>query len=117
MVFLISDFLGTGFERNIDITSRRHDLIAVSITDPRELEIPNVGLLELEDAETGELIVIDTGSAEVRELYEQSGQERMKKLKELFGSIGVDQIDVRTNQDYVRNLIHFFLTRERRKAR
>ena len=78
--------------------------------------MPNVGLVELEDAETGELIQIDTGSAVFRSRYENLGTERAGKLTELFRSMGIDLIEIFTNRDYVRDLVKFFRTRERRAA-
>ena len=114
VVFLVSDFLGEGYEKPMRIVGKRHDLIAVSITDPREIRMPNVGLLELEDAETGECVVVDTGSAGVRRRYEELGSVRGARLRDLFRSMGVDQIDVLTDEDYVRKLVRFFRARERR---
>ena len=114
VVFLVSDFLGEAFEKPMRVLSKRHDLIAVSVTDPREIRLPNVGLIELEDAETGETLVIDTGSATVRKRYEGLGAERGARLRELFRAMGVDQVEVLTHEDYVRTLVRFFRTRERR---
>lgn len=114
VVFLVSDFLGSGFERDIHVLGRRHDVIAVSIADPREIRLPNAGLLELEDAETGEIVVVDTGSAAVRKRYETLGTVRQNYLRDMFRSMGVDQIEVLTGTDYVRDLVRFFRTRERR---
>ena len=114
VVFLVSDFLESDFEKQMRVMGKRHDLIAVSITDPREVAMPSVGLLELEDAETGELVIIDTSSPQVRRQYEQQGRERAGTLKHLFHSMGVDQIDIRTDKDYVRTLMRFFLEREKR---
>ncbi|MBN1697565.1 MAG: DUF58 domain-containing protein [Spirochaetales bacterium] len=114
VVFLVSDFLETGFERQMRIMANRHDLIAVSITDPREVNMPNVGLLELEDAETGEIITIDTGDPAVRRMYERRGREREDLLKKLFHSTGVDHIDIRTDRDYLQKIMRFFLEREKR---
>jgi uncharacterized protein (DUF58 family) len=114
VVFLVSDFLETGFEKQMQIMSRRHDLIAVSITDPREISMPDVGLIELEDAETGEFVVIDTSDAVVRKMYEKHGKERADLLKKIFYSTGVDQIDIRTDQDYLQKIMRFFLEREKR---
>jgi len=114
VVFLISDFQGEGYEKPIRVLGRRHDLIAVAITDPREARMPNVGLIELEDAETGQRILIDTGSAKVRRQYERLGRERAARLKESFASMGVDQIEISTGENYVRDLVRFFLARERR---
>jgi uncharacterized protein (DUF58 family) len=114
IVFLVSDFLGTGFEKKMRVIGRRHDLIAVSITDPREVALPDVGLLELEDAETGEIVLIDTGSKAVRGEYEKYGRERSESLKKLLRSMGVDQIDIRTDQDYLKKIMRFFIEREKR---
>lgn len=117
VVFLISDFLEEGYEKQLRVLGKKHDLIAVSITDPREVKLPNVGLIELEDAETGELILIDTGSKGVRKNYEKLGAERHGSLKEMFRSMDIDQIEILTNRDYLKDLIKFFKTRERRMHR
>jgi len=117
VVFLVSDFLGEGYENQLRVLGKRHDLIAVSITDPREVKMPDIGLIELEDAETGELIVIDTGSATVRKQYEKLGATRQGFLRELFRSMDVDQIEIFTDRDYVLDLVRFFKARERRARR
>lgn len=114
VVFLVSDFLGEAFEKPMRVLGRRHDLIAVSVGDRREFELPDVGLIELEDAETGEIVLLDTGSAAVRRNYERFGNERRDTLQQLFRSIGVDHVAVTTDQDYVKQLVRFFRTRERR---
>jgi len=114
VVFLVSDFLESDFEKQMRVMGKRHDLIAVSITDPREVAMPPVGLLELEDAETGELVIIDTSDPQIRRQYEKHGRERASALKHLFHSMGVDQIDIRTDKDYVHTLMRFFLEREKR---
>jgi len=115
VVFLVSDFQGGGFEKKLRVVGRRHDVIAVTVTDPRERSLPDVGLLELEDAETGELLLLDTGSAGVRGGYEKLGAGREAELSSLFRSMGIDRIDIRTDRDSVRSLIAFFLARERRR--
>lgn len=114
VVFLVSDFLASGYEKQLRTLAKRHDLIAVTIADLREVRLPNVGLLDLEDAETGELVVVDTGSATVRKRYEQLGIVGQNKLRDLFRSMDVDQIEVLSGTDYVRDLVRFFKTRERR---
>lgn len=115
VVFLISDFQAQGYERALRVLGRRHDMIAVTIGDPREFSLSDVGLLELEDAETGEVVLIDTGSAQVRQRFERLGMETGTKLVNLFRSIGVDQIEIRTGRDYVGDLMKFFKKRERRR--
>ncbi len=116
VVFLISDFIATDFEKPMRVMAKRHDLIAVAVHDPREIQMPDVGLLELEDAETGELILIDTSSTRVRNEYQQAAFGQAQALNRLFGSMGVDQINIRTDADYVRNIVQFFLAREKRRA-
>lgn len=114
VVFLVSDFQAEGFEKPMRIVSKRHDLVAVPIVDPREVRLPNVGLIELEDAETGEMVLVDTSSAGVRKRYERLGRERSERFRELFASMGVDNIEVMTDRDYIPKLVSFFRSRERR---
>ena len=115
VVFLISDFQAEGFARSLRVLNRRHDMIAVSINDPRETALPDVGFLELEDAETGETALIDTGSAAVRKHYALLGATRAAELRALFRSMGVDRIEIETGRDYVPGLVSFFRSRERRR--
>ena len=114
VVFLISDFQSEGFEKPLRILGKRHDLIALSIIDPREIVMPDAGLVELEDAETGERVVIDTGSASVRKEFEKLGRERSSRLRGLFRSMDIDHTEVVTGRDYVKELVGFFRSRERR---
>ena len=114
VVFLVSDFQAEGFEKSMRVIARRHDLVAVTIVDPREVSLPNVGMLELEDAETGEIILVDTSSGTVRKNYERLGREQSARFRELFASMGVDQIEVKTDKDYVPSLVKFFKAREGR---
>lgn len=116
VVFLVSDFMESDFEKPLRTVGRRHDIIAISVTDPVEVKMPNVGLVELEDAETGELIQIDTASAAVRKRYEGLGAAHKGQLQEMLRSMNIDQIEVMTNRDYVRDLVKFFRSRERRAA-
>jgi uncharacterized protein (DUF58 family) len=117
IVFLLSDFLDRGFERPLKRTGRRHDLIAVRITDLREEELPAVGLLELEDAETGERLLVDTASRPVREAYAQAARRRRLALRQLTRSAGIDLIEVTTDGSHLDALIRFFRIRERRLRR
>jgi len=111
VVFLVSDFLDQGFEKQLGVLARRHDLIGVTVTDPREQTLPDVGLLEIQDAETGEIVIIDTGSREVRSRYEQIADGRDRQLGTLFKSLGVDRIRLYTDRDYVLDLVKFFTQR------
>jgi uncharacterized protein (DUF58 family) len=111
VVFLISDFLDQNFEKPLRVLARRHDLIAATVSDPRELALPDVGLLEIQDAETGETTVIDTGSKTVRNRYTRLAEEKNKELADLFQSIGVDHIQLFTDRDYILDLVKFFRRR------
>ncbi len=117
VVFLISDFQTPDFSRELTVTGRRHDLIAVPIVDPREEELPNVGRLRLEDAETGEQIEIDTSDRRMRAEYAHLIQKRRADLVKNLLRKRIDSIELRTDQDYVPALRTFFKTRERRLAR
>jgi uncharacterized protein (DUF58 family) len=115
VVFLVSDFPDLNFERQLNIVGRKHDLIAVSLIDPREVKLPKVGLIELEDSETGEVVTVDTSSLKVRKEYEKIGETHRMQLSKLFRSISIDQVDISTDQDFVSEIIKFFKTRERRR--
>ncbi len=117
IVFLLSDFLDQGYERAFKRTGRRHDLIAIRIVDPREEELPAVGLLELEDAETGNRLVLDTGSRKVRAAYAENARQRREALNRLARSARIDLIEVSTDGGHLDALIHFFHLRERRLRR
>jgi len=114
VVFLVSDFIAGGFERDLMLSSKRHDLVAINIIDPREMELPNVGLIELEDAETGERILIDTRGGEARRKYEEYCSSELNSRRELFHSSGLDSIEINTGKPYFNELIRFFRMRERR---
>jgi uncharacterized protein (DUF58 family) len=116
VLFLVSDFIGEGYENRIRVLAKRHDLIAISITDPREIAMPDCGLVQLEDAETGEMLLVDTGSAAFRKQYGMLGAQRIDKLRKFFRSMDVDHIEVMTGRDYLHDLIRFFKARERRSA-
>ena len=114
VTFLISDYLDNGYEQKLKIMNKRHDLIAVTIKDPREIELPKLGLIKLLDSETGERIVIDTNNGKARNWYKARALERKGNLKKIFASSGIDQIDIQTDQDYLKSITTFFLNRERR---
>ena len=111
VVFLVSDFLDQNFEKPLRVLARRHDLIAVTVSDPRELALPDVGLLEIQDAETDETVVIDTGSKTVRSRYKRLAEEKNTALSNLFRATGIDHIQLLTDRDYVLDLIKFFRKR------
>ncbi|MFH1279927.1 MAG: DUF58 domain-containing protein [Candidatus Eisenbacteria bacterium] len=117
VVFLVSDFLGAPFGRLLGVTNRRHDVIAVRIGDPREGAIPNVGLVEMEDAETGERLFLSTRSREFRQAYAKNRTWEEERLRAFFRSHRVDLIEVGTDGNYVDPLVRFFRARERRMSR
>ena len=114
VVFLISDFLSEDFIKPVQIAANKHDMIAVRITDPREMTFEDVGLLELEDAETGELFVIDTGSRAFRNEFAARAAEDNSTLSREFRLINLDYINIRTDESYIVPLINFFKMREKR---
>jgi uncharacterized protein (DUF58 family) len=116
IVFLISDFLTEDYEKSLQVANKKHDIIAIDIIDPREVEMPSVGLLELEDAETGETVMLDTSSPAIRgSFYSQSKEERETREK-FFKSIGVDNININTDRSYVEPITKFFRMRAKRMA-
>ena len=115
VVFLISDFKDTGYEKQLRLSSKRHSLIAVTLQDRRELELPDVGLIELEDAESGETMVVDTRSEEARQLYRELNQRAHAERRQVFRANQVDVIDIRTDESYVKPLIRFFRQRAARR--
>ena len=123
VVFLVSDFQSSGnqdaalggLRRAMRQTHRRHDLVAVRIQDPHEASLPAVGMLAMEDAETGELIELDTLNPQVRSRFQQDAQERLAKLRRTFNSEAVDSLELVTGEPYVPTLKRFFETRARRQ--
>ena len=117
IVFLLSDFQQPDIRKALAVTASRHDLIAISITDPRELSVPNVGLINLEDAESGEAMLVDTSSPRVRVALEGRLRERHNAIRRMMRSLKIDHIDLMTDQDFALPLVNFFTARIRRAAR
>ncbi|MCP5040306.1 MAG: DUF58 domain-containing protein [bacterium] len=115
--FLVSDFLDEGYEQALVAANRKHDVIAVLISDPREFEFPPVGLVELRDAETGRVRVVDTASSSFRRNFERQSRERVEALERRLRSSGVDFIHVDASGSVVEPLVKFFRMRERRQRR
>jgi uncharacterized protein (DUF58 family) len=115
--FLLSDFLvprPIDLQKQLRMASRRHDLVALSLHDPREESLPSVGLVELVDAETGHRALVDTGSRKVRDTFATRARERLETLRNLLRGAAVDHVEIRTDTDYMMPLIRFFRMRERR---
>ncbi|MFH1553215.1 MAG: DUF58 domain-containing protein [Candidatus Omnitrophota bacterium] len=117
ITFVISDFFAPDFKKTLSITNKRHDVIAIDIIDPAELELPEAGIIKLHDAETGVPYIVDTSNSKARKLYKINAARRVDQRRRLFRSVNVDSIDIRTDQSYVEPLIRFFRMRERRLAR
>lgn len=113
-VFLVSDFLSEDYKNALKIANKKHDLVAITITDPREQGMPNVGLVELEDAESGETVVVDTSDAALMNLFSSQAEDEKLKREKLFKSMNIDFIDVYTNKSYVEPLVKFFRKRAKR---
>jgi uncharacterized protein (DUF58 family) len=124
VVFLISDFetggdpnvARAGLRRAVRATHRRHDLIAVHIEDPREKELPNVGIIALEDAETGEIVELNTARAAVRKRFSELSLERAQRLRSDLRAEGVDTVQLRTDTPYIPPLQRFFKSRGRARV-
>ena len=115
VAFLVSDFMAEGYQRPLAIANKRHDVVAITVTDPREIEMPKIGFVQLEDAETGEIVLIDTRDPGFRQRFTGLTSEKLREKEKIFRASGVDSIDVRTNLPYVEPLRRFFRMRERRR--
>lgn len=113
-VFLVSDFIETDFKTPLSLLNKRHDVIAVSVRDRAEVTLPGAGLIEFADAETGEVILVDTSSRKFRNQYAHRTSDRFDRLKSLLRTINVDCINISTDKPYLQDLIAFFRMRHRR---
>lgn len=116
VVFMISDFLSPDFTKQLTVTGKRHDVVAMPISDPGEENLPDVGLITFEDAETGEQIEINTSSYSVRTRFAVQEARRREELEKLLRSRGIDIVPLATDKDYLIPLRNFFEQRERRMA-
>jgi len=114
VTFIISDFFAPDFKKMLAVANKRHDIIAITITDPRELELPDIGLVKLFDPEKRSDFILDTSDRSLRQEYAKRNQVRVKERDTLFHSINIDAIDVRTDIPYSQSLLKFFKARERR---
>jgi len=114
IAFLISDFQATNYETNVKLASQKHDLVAISISDPREKDLPKIGLINLRDSESGETLLIDTDNREMTKLLTSYEREKRGEFKKLFRSIGVDTVEIDTDGSLVEPIIRYFKIREKR---
>ena len=114
-VFLVSDFFGDGFKKPLGLLNKRHDVVAVPVRDPAEVAMPKVGLIEVRDAESGKIMLVDAGSRQFRVCYEQRSSQRFEELKGILRSSNVDFIPIATNKPYMNDLVQFFHMRQHRR--
>ena len=122
--FLISDFFETALQKptgnpqlegkSLNLANNYHDLITVTLNDPRDSSLPECGLIQMRDAETGQLKLVDTSDVSVRSWYQHKAQERLNERNRLFGKTGVDHIDLTTNEPYISSLVEFFAGRKKK---
>ena len=122
VVFLVSDFLlssvkpqTSSFEQLLRATARHHDMVCVPVSDPAEQELPDVGLVELEDPETGELVLVDTSSAAVRRRFSATASEENEELKRFFLKTGIDTLTIATDRPYIDEVRALFKRRARKR--
>ncbi|MDP2911477.1 MAG: DUF58 domain-containing protein, partial [Candidatus Omnitrophota bacterium] len=114
VVFLISDFMDSNYERLLRILNTRHDIVGISISDPRERDLTDIGLVELEDAETGESLFLDTGDDLLKKELAKRRVSFTEGRNRAFRSMGIDSVDISTDRSYIEPLILFFKMRARR---
>lgn len=117
VAFLISDFFADGYERALGLAAAKHDVIPVMLVDPRDEELPDVGIVAFEDFETGEEIIVDTSSRKVREHYAESMKGLRNERDKLFRKLALDRVVVRTDADFVKPVRDLFAKRARRLGR
>ena len=114
VAFIVSDFLGPEFEQALRLANRKHDVIALALSDPREMEMPPVGILELEDAETGRRILVDTWDRAALKRFGEEARDRRESRRRLFRRNEVDFVELSTALPYDQPLVRFFRDRARR---
>jgi uncharacterized protein (DUF58 family) len=117
IVFLLSDLMEEGLERALKLLSQRHDLVVATIEDPREAELPNVGLARFVDPETGATVELDTGDSRVRAGFKEAANVQRLLRRKMLRRLAIDEIPLKTNAPYIDALLRFFRARERRRGR
>jgi len=113
--FILSDYISSSFEKPLRVASKKHDVVALKVSDKREKTIPNIGIVPFKDSETEKVILLDTSSKLVRETFQKKQKEKQSEIEKLFPRCGVDLININTGEDYVKPLINFFKNRDRRR--
>jgi len=117
VIFVVSDFLARDYEQPLRVASRKHDVIAITVTDPREESLPSVGLLDLEDPETGERVLVDSANRRTRDAFRTWAQTRRATREALFRANAIDSLELFTDRPYEVPLVRFFHRRARRMSR
>ena len=116
LVFIISDFISApGWEAPLSLLNQRHDVLAIRLWDPREVELPDIGIVVMQDAETGEQIHVDTHDRKFRQRFFEAAQNRELALKQSFKRAGVDMLALSTEEDMVRAIVRFAKQRQGRR--
>ncbi len=115
VTFIISDFFDADFKQPLSVSNKRHDIVAIAITDPREIDLPDIGIAKFRDSESDKDLTIDTGDRGLRGQFKAKALERLDQRKKLFQSISVDLADIYTDKSYVRTLLLFFKMRSKRR--
>ena len=113
--FILSDFTSAPFSKPLKIASKKHDIVGVRVHDKRESEMPNIGLVPMQDMETDKLVYVDTSDKEIRLNYSKTRSQKIKELNKTFETNGVDLVQISTGEDYVKPLVNFFKRRGKRK--
>ena len=111
IAFLLSDFLDTDYENDLKVIGKRHDVIGLKVYDKMDMQLPDIGLLQMQDAESGQTKWVDTSSASVRYNYQQHFLNQSETCKKYFRKSGAELLHIRTDEDYIKILQQFFLRR------
>lgn len=114
VTFIVSDFYAQEFEKPLSIANKCHDLVSITITDPKEMDLPNIGLAQFDDSETGKTFNLDTSNEDLRQNFRQNALKIIGERKKTFDRLGVDNVDIRCDIPYNHTLFKFFRMRERR---
>lgn len=116
LIFVVSDFISApGWERSLKLLSQHHEVLAIRLWDPREIELPDIGMIVMEDAETGEQILVDTSDKHFRSAYAEMSQRREAELADAFKRAGVDPLSLSTEDDLVRAIVRFATLRKQKR--
>ncbi|MBN2302400.1 MAG: VWA domain-containing protein, partial [Lentisphaerae bacterium] len=117
VVFIVSDFMDNAYEKELRVTARKHDVICCPISDPLEIELPNAGLVEVQDPETGQLLLVDTRSALLRSNFQHEMEQHNQALQTLFRRLKIDTLNLSTTHSFVDAVRKLFRQRQARAGR